>query len=91
MDPARFGEITVHDLADGGRFGTVPLPGPGTVGALSERPEGGDEGWFAYTDNTTPVDGSALRRGYRRDAGLGPASRRGGRSRGDRPADPVPL
>jgi prolyl oligopeptidase len=49
------GQITVHDLATGARTGTVPLPGPGTVGALSERPEGGHEGWFAYTDNTTPA------------------------------------
>jgi prolyl oligopeptidase len=48
-------EITVHDLATGERIGTVPLPGPGSVGGISERPEGGDEAWFAYTDNTTPV------------------------------------
>ncbi|MGP0022497.1 MAG: prolyl oligopeptidase family serine peptidase [Streptosporangiaceae bacterium] len=48
-------EITVHDLATGERIGTVPLPGPGSVGGISERPEGGHEAWFAYTDNTTPV------------------------------------
>src|SRR5450631_3639146 len=48
-------EITVHELATGERIGTVPLPGPGSVGGISERPEGGDEAWFAYTDNTTPV------------------------------------
>ncbi len=48
-------EITVHDLATGERIGAVPLPGPGSVGGISERPEGGDEAWFAYTDNTTPV------------------------------------
>ena len=48
-------EITVHDLATGERGGTVPLPGPGTVGGISERPEGGHEAWFAYTDNTTPA------------------------------------
>ena len=48
-------EITAHDLATGERIGTVPLPGPGSVGGISERPEGGDEAWFAYTDNTTPV------------------------------------
>ena len=57
-------EITVHDLTTGARTGTVPLPGPGTVGGISERPEGGHEAWFAYTDNTTPAtvmryDGSA--------------------------------
>ena len=49
------GEISVHDLATGGRLGTIPLPGLGTVGGLSERPEGGHEAWFAYTDNVTPV------------------------------------
>jgi prolyl oligopeptidase len=48
-------EITVHDLATGERTGTVPLPGPGTVGGISERPEGGHEAWFSYTDNTTPT------------------------------------
>ncbi|HWG11722.1 MAG TPA: prolyl oligopeptidase family serine peptidase [Streptosporangiaceae bacterium] len=48
-------EISVHDLATGTRTGSVPLPGPGTVGGISERPEGGHEAWFAYTDNTTPA------------------------------------
>jgi prolyl oligopeptidase len=48
-------EISVHDLASGARTGSVPLPGPGTVGGISERPEGGHEAWFAYTDNTTPA------------------------------------
>jgi len=48
-------EITVHDLGTGERTGTVPLPGPGTVGGISERPEGGHEGWFVHTDNTTPA------------------------------------
>ncbi|HYZ54689.1 MAG TPA: prolyl oligopeptidase family serine peptidase [Streptosporangiaceae bacterium] len=48
-------EITVHDLATGDRTGTVPLPGPGTVGGISERPEGGHEAWFSYTDSTTPT------------------------------------
>jgi prolyl oligopeptidase len=47
-------EISVHDLATGQRAGTVPLPGLGTIGGLSERPEGGHEAWFGYTDNTTP-------------------------------------
>jgi prolyl oligopeptidase len=31
------------------------LPGLGTVGSLTERPEGGHEAWFAYTDYTTPT------------------------------------
>jgi prolyl oligopeptidase len=26
----------------------------GTIGGISERPEGGHEAWFGYTDNTTP-------------------------------------
>ena len=47
-------EISVHDLATGRRAGAVPVPGLGTVGDLSERPEGGHEAWFGYTDNTTP-------------------------------------
>jgi prolyl oligopeptidase len=48
-------EITVHDLATGQRLADVPLPGLGTVGGLSERPEGGHEAWFGYTDYTTPA------------------------------------
>jgi len=46
-------EITVHDLATGERLGRVPLPGLGTAGGASERPEGGHEAWFVYTDYTT--------------------------------------
>src|ERR1700742_4314082 len=33
-------EISVHELASGARTGAVALPGPGTVGGISERPEG---------------------------------------------------
>ncbi|GAA0391195.1 prolyl endopeptidase [Acrocarpospora corrugata] len=47
-------EISVHRLADGARTGSVPTPGLGTIGGISERPEGGYEAWFGYTDNTTP-------------------------------------
>ena len=47
-------EITVHDLASGDLVGSVALPGLGTAGGLSERPEGGHEAWFGYTDYTTP-------------------------------------
>ncbi len=47
-------EITIHDLASGARTGSVPLPGLGAIGGVSERPEGGHEGWFGYTDNVTP-------------------------------------
>lgn len=52
-------EITVHDLATGERLpgasGGLRLPGPGTVGALLSRPEGGHEAWFSFTDQTTPT------------------------------------
>src|SRR5215475_2585769 len=60
-----FGEITVHDLADGTRRGVISVPGPpaggtggghlGTISQITERPEGGHEAWFAYTDHSTPV------------------------------------
>jgi prolyl oligopeptidase len=48
------GEISVHSLATGERTGTVPLPGLGSVTGLCERPEGGHEAWFGYTDHVTP-------------------------------------
>jgi prolyl oligopeptidase len=48
------GEITLHDLAGGAQVGEVPLPGVGSVGGLSERPEGGHEAWIGYTDSVTP-------------------------------------
>ncbi len=47
-------EVSVHDLVTGERAGTVDLPGLSSVGGLSERPEGGHEAWFGYTDHTTP-------------------------------------
>ncbi|SDM11882.1 prolyl oligopeptidase [Nonomuraea maritima] len=47
-------EITVHDLESGERLGEVPTPGLGSIGGIAERPEGGHEAWFSYTDNTTP-------------------------------------
>jgi prolyl oligopeptidase len=51
------GEITVHDLRTGERIGSgagiVPLPGLGSITALSERPEGGHEAWLGYTDHVT--------------------------------------
>jgi prolyl oligopeptidase len=47
-------EITVHDLADGREMGTVPLPGVGSIGRFSARPEGGHDAWFSYTDYATP-------------------------------------
>ena len=48
-------EVTVHDLATGARIGQVPLPGLGSTGGIVERPEGGHEAWFGYTDHTTPT------------------------------------
>jgi prolyl oligopeptidase len=58
-----FSEITVHDLASGERRSAVAVPGPdpggpdrpGTISQVTERPEGGHEAWFAYTDHSTPV------------------------------------
>jgi prolyl oligopeptidase len=48
-------EITVHDLETGERIGDMPLPGIGSTGGIGERPEGGHEAWFVYSDNITPV------------------------------------
>jgi prolyl oligopeptidase len=48
-------EISIHDLATGERIGDVPVPGLGSVGGIGERPEGGHEAWFVYSDHTTPV------------------------------------
>jgi prolyl oligopeptidase len=47
--------VTAHDLATGERLGEVPLPGLGSVGGIVERPEGGHEAWFSYTDHVTPA------------------------------------
>ena len=47
-------EVSVHDLATGELVSVLELPGIGTVGGIGERPEGGHEAWFGYTDYTTP-------------------------------------
>ena len=47
-------EISRHDPGSGARLGTLPMPGLGSLGGLSSRPEGGHEAWFGYTDNTHP-------------------------------------
>src|SRR5450756_1020583 len=47
-------EVSVHDLATGEQLATLDLPGIGSVGGIAERPEGGREAWFGYTDYTTP-------------------------------------
>lgn len=49
------GEISAHDLATGRRLATLPLPGTGSVGGLTTRPDGGADAWFSYTDFTTPA------------------------------------
>jgi prolyl oligopeptidase len=46
--------ITVHDLGSGALLRSLDLPGLGSVGGLGERPEGGHEAWFGYTDYVTP-------------------------------------
>ena len=48
-------EVSVHDLASGELVSALELPGIGTVGGIGERPEGGHEAWFGYTDYTTPA------------------------------------
>jgi prolyl oligopeptidase len=48
-------EIGIHVLATGAQAGVVTLPGLGTTGGIAERPEGGHEAWFSYTDYATPV------------------------------------
>ncbi|ONI76841.1 S9 family peptidase [Kribbella sp. ALI-6-A] len=47
-------ELTAYDPVTGDRLHDVPLPGLGTVGELSTRPDGGHEAWFSYTDSVTP-------------------------------------
>ena len=61
-------EVTAHELRTGARTGLVPLPGLGSLSGLIERPEGGHEAWFGYTDHVTP---SSV---YRYDARTGETS-----------------
>jgi prolyl oligopeptidase len=49
------GQIYRHELRTGRQTGSVPMPGLGTVAGISDRPEGGHESWFGYTDHTTPA------------------------------------
>ena len=44
-------ELAVHRLADGAFIKKIDLPGAGTIGAVSEHPEGGPVIWFTYTDH----------------------------------------
>jgi prolyl oligopeptidase len=48
-------DVTLHDAEDGTQTSTVPLPGLGSTGGLSTRPEGGSELWVSYTDHVTPA------------------------------------
>ncbi|NUP50299.1 MAG: S9 family peptidase [Catenulispora sp.] len=50
------GELALHDARTGAKVADIPLPGLGTLGGLSVRPEGGHELWFGYTDFTTPYE-----------------------------------
>jgi prolyl oligopeptidase len=47
-------EISIHDLVTGEKRGEIALPGLGSLAGLTERPEGGHEAWFGYTDHVTP-------------------------------------
>ncbi len=55
-------EIAIHDLPTGRPLGEVPLPGVGSVGSLTTRPEGGHEVWFSYTDSRHPIGRLPVRR-----------------------------
>jgi len=61
-------EVTAHVASTGERTGRVPLPGLGSVTGLAERPEGGHEAWFGYTDHVVPASV------YRYDAHSGETS-----------------
>ncbi|MEY3408052.1 MAG: hypothetical protein RL038_1113, partial [Actinomycetota bacterium] len=47
-------ELAIHSAVDGSFIRALPLPGAGTVGAVSEHPDGGPFIWFAYTDQVNP-------------------------------------
>ncbi|HUW78384.1 MAG TPA: prolyl oligopeptidase family serine peptidase [Candidatus Nanopelagicaceae bacterium] len=47
-------EISIHDLVTGDELGKIAMPGLGSLTGLTERPEGGHEAWFGYTDHVTP-------------------------------------
>jgi prolyl oligopeptidase len=46
-------ELSVHDLDSGQELARPALPGLGSIGGITEHPEGGHEAWFGYTDYTT--------------------------------------
>jgi prolyl oligopeptidase len=47
-------EMSIHEAATGTPIHDLPLPGTGTVGAVTTRRGGGHEAWLSYTDFTTP-------------------------------------
>jgi prolyl oligopeptidase len=49
------GRIVRRRLRDGEVLGDLAVPGLGTIGGIIERPEGGHEAWFVYTDHTSPT------------------------------------
>jgi prolyl oligopeptidase len=48
-------ELSVHEATTGTPIHDLPLPGTGTVVALTSRRGGGHEAWLSYTDFTTPA------------------------------------
>ncbi|WP_406286648.1 prolyl oligopeptidase family protein [Embleya sp. NBC_00896] len=51
------GELTACDPTTGHAIARLPMPGgsPGSIGGLAERPEGGHEAWFGWSDYTAPA------------------------------------
>ena len=56
-----------------------PLPGLGSIGGIVERPEGGHEAWFGYTDHTTPPTVHRYDAPHRRDLAVGHRARHASR------------
>lgn len=44
-------ELSLHSATTGAFLRAIELPGAGTIGAVSERPDGGPLMWFTYTDH----------------------------------------
>ena len=87
--PCRRSPCTTSRPASGSA--TVPLPGVGSVGGVVERPEGGHEAWFGYTDHATPSSVHRYDAPHRESRRCGPRAghRRGpGRRRPSRSPTP---
>jgi len=48
--------VTHHDATTGALIADIPLPGAGTVTALTAHRTGGDDVWIGYTDFVTPPE-----------------------------------